>query len=334
MKTTTGASVSSGIIAIIGRRLDASNSLLAILSPNGSSSSLAILKNDGGSGSTLATSSSTVLTATTSYWLRMTIEANVLTAELFTSDPYGIQATAAASVSYTLAGADATKFGSGIRGLTGMRFQTVPSDWTFDDYRIEAMNPYDAQVNVRKSAQIAKDEVQDSAFFRRNFLLTLRASDHRIQSRFQYTKQIAVTALTQLGRVYDKTYNDTYTTYIDSTGTATTQSNLMTVTNSGDVQSDPTIRLYGYMSRPVITNQANGQKLLITGTIASGDYFEINIQNHTVKDSLGVNRFGQVDPSSDWPTLEPGANILQLGLDDYDSVAKIVTYWRHAHIGH
>lgn len=130
--TLTSKRTRSGTTAmshgLTARRIDASNYLLI----QQSGGTLAILKKDGGSFSDLATTAVPADSASTSYWVRATFSGNSLTAERFIADPAG-GATATHSVSYTLTGADATKFGS-VAAQPGMRWTFTAIDGTGDDF--------------------------------------------------------------------------------------------------------------------------------------------------------------------------------------------------------
>lgn len=135
-KVTTGASVASGIAGVVLKRLDASNMLFAQVTFAGTSSVVRVAKIDAGSISTLSSSSVFTPTTATNYWVRGRQEGNVITAEVFTAVPTATLA-ATRSISHTLTGGDVTKFGTGVTGRTGIRFNPQATDWRMDDFSAE-----------------------------------------------------------------------------------------------------------------------------------------------------------------------------------------------------
>src|SRR5919107_1372601 len=136
IKVTTGASVASGIAGPILKRLDATNHLAGQVTFAGASSVVRIVKRDAGTFTTVASSSVFTASAATPYWVRVRQQGNVLTAEVFTAVPTATRA-ATRSASFTLTGADITKYGTGITGRTGIRFQPAGTDWRVDDLTVE-----------------------------------------------------------------------------------------------------------------------------------------------------------------------------------------------------
>lgn len=134
LKFTTGAAVAAQSTAVTFKRLDASNNLFVQVG-GGAGGSLDIFKRDGGSATNLATVANSTATGT-SYWVRARIEGNVIYAELWTSAPTPT-GTPAKTLSYTLAGADAAKFGQGVQGGVGIEVTPAGTDYRYDDFTIE-----------------------------------------------------------------------------------------------------------------------------------------------------------------------------------------------------
>lgn len=73
----------------------------------------------------------------TDYWVRARIEGNVVTGEVFSSDPTPMGAPLG-STSLTLTGADATAFGVGVSGRVAMRgLIGNSSGWSYGDFAVE-----------------------------------------------------------------------------------------------------------------------------------------------------------------------------------------------------
>lgn len=88
---------------------------------------------------TTTTGGPITLTGNTSYWARYTYSGNTITCELFAADPFNASPAALMTYSYTLSGANATDFGSGIGGRVGYRFSSMTDDFRVDDFRIETL---------------------------------------------------------------------------------------------------------------------------------------------------------------------------------------------------
>lgn len=120
---------------VMVKRLDVSNQIRAICSF--ATNLIIVQKIDAGVATTLASTAITGAAANTNYWVRGRIEGNVVTAEHYTTAPSpGIAPANVAT--YTLTGADATKFGKGVSGYTGIAGWT-PADTTgrIDDFTVE-----------------------------------------------------------------------------------------------------------------------------------------------------------------------------------------------------
>lgn len=118
-KFTPGGATTNLEVGPSLRRLDGSNYLFATVTAAGV---LSISKRDGGSNTSLGvtgTNLSGALASGTAYWIRFRAEGDLLTIEVFTSAPTATS-TPAASRTVTLSGADATKFGAGVKGQAGI----------------------------------------------------------------------------------------------------------------------------------------------------------------------------------------------------------------------
>lgn len=115
------------------RRLDANNYLFCTITGGGG---LNIYKRDGGSNTLLSSVGGSALSLGVSYWVRFRAEGNVLYAEHFTSQPTPLS-TPTNSVSHTLSGGNATKFGIGIMGGNGVGWWTpITTNARIDDLEI------------------------------------------------------------------------------------------------------------------------------------------------------------------------------------------------------
>lgn len=131
--TSLGASHRHGVLA---RRLNASNHLRVIASF--AANTLSVNKLDGGVQTALGSTAISAGAASTTYWVRIRCVGNVITAEHWTSPPTP-SGTPATTVSATLTGADATKFGEGVGGHTGIYWTPGDTSSRMDDF---ASEPY------------------------------------------------------------------------------------------------------------------------------------------------------------------------------------------------
>ena len=132
-KVTTGASVAAPFAFRVAFKIlqAAMDDYLCVQLD---SNSLDISKRDGGAIANLTTVAHVAGTAT-SYWVRGRIEGNKVTAEVFTAAPTPTS-TPAATVSHTLTGADATKFGVGVDGMVGLEPIPGGTDERYDDFTV------------------------------------------------------------------------------------------------------------------------------------------------------------------------------------------------------
>jgi hypothetical protein len=103
------------------KRISANNFVMCQATGGIPSPSIQIYTRVSGTYTLKATLAISAKSQNTDYWVRGSISGNVVTIEFFTSDPY-TGGTAAHSTNYTLTGADATSFGTGVPGVGGFRF--------------------------------------------------------------------------------------------------------------------------------------------------------------------------------------------------------------------
>lgn len=108
------------------------------------------------------------------------------------------------------------------------------------------------------------------------------------------------------------------------------------ITNDGDADTFPIVRIFGPITGPRITNTTTGKTVSLPGlTIAQGDHVEINMAappTVRLNGAAEATRYDKVDPgaSNFWP-LEPGANAVELYGTNYTPGITIATVeFRHA----
>lgn len=104
----------------------------------------------------------------------------------------------------------------------------------------------------------------------------------------------------------------------------------LTVTNNGDFYAYPKMRVYGPITNPVVINSTSGERLAFTGSIAAGDYWEIDLFQKTVKLN-GITSIRALDVSeSTWFRLGFGNTDMQLAGSGYSGVTKLRVFMKSA----
>lgn len=135
----------TGFTGVRVKRLSASDEDIRVqLNHTTNPPTLEIVKRDGGADTTLNTPAAiaTTLVNGSNYWLRGSIIDNIVRAEFWTTDPNTDSTLnwAVSTDSVTLAGGNATKFGSEVLGKPGLYLQAVSTGWRYDDHRMEGRN--------------------------------------------------------------------------------------------------------------------------------------------------------------------------------------------------
>lgn len=194
----------------------------------------------------------------------------------------------------------------------------------------------DVTINCRPAGRpslATKIEASDrTGVFKRAFSFSLVASTNPfLIATAVKSDTLTPSVVSQFGRVYPRIYDLVYETPIDGTGTPTagTGANTITLVNEGNWQSKPIIRFNGGVSDIILINMTNGQMLTINGSIANGDYYELNVEAGTIVNSLGQNMAEFLDTASDWMVLEgqhdgyDGTNVIVASVGSYDGAASI-----------
>lgn len=104
------------------------------------------------------------------------------------------------------------------------------------------------------------------------------------------------------------------------------------ITNDGNAPAYPTIRIYGAIQNPTLTNQTTGKTLSITYTLSSDtDYIDIDIYNRTAKNASGATIKRYV--TGDWWTLAVGANTIKLSGSAESPSHKAEITFRDSYLG-
>lgn len=129
---------------------------------------------------------------------------------------------------------------------------------------------------------------------------------------------------TEGGRTYNQTYDKTYTggTVIGS----------LTVTNAGNADAYPLIRIYGPCTNPKLINVTTGQTLAFAGlTVNVGEFLEVDTRAKTVfyLGNSNDSRYSTFDfATSEWWALEPGDTSLRFAPATSSSPSNAEISWR------
>jgi hypothetical protein len=185
------------------------------------------------------------------------------------------------------------------------------------------------QIDCKKSQPLVMAEIQNDFTYRRDFQLTLRASNPRFVSYVQET--MSWTAAVPMS--------------------ANQAVVVLTPINEGNFSAEPIIRIYGSLvaattggpaailrsisSRNGVTKSKSltlNAKPGTTLAVVSGNFLELDTARRTLTETASngtvTNAFGQLDIASDWLELEPGVN--QIELTPYAaSQPQVVVLYRH-----
>jgi hypothetical protein len=108
----------------------------------------------------------------------------------------------------------------------------------------------------------------------------------------------------------------------------------LTYANNGSAPIRPVLRVYGPATNPVVTNVTSGERLSFTGSIASGEFWEIDLFQRTVTlngVATATSPLRSITPSaSTWFECDLGNTTLQLTCSAFDSNTKLRAYQRSA----
>lgn len=105
----------------------------------------------------------------------------------------------------------------------------------------------------------------------------------------------------------------------------------LSVTHAGDFRyAYPVLRVYGPVTNPSVINQTTGKRLVFDGSIAEGDYWEIDLHARRVRLN-GVTTVRALRASqSTWWACVRGVNALQLAGSSYSTSTLLRAYMKSA----
>lgn len=104
-----------------------------------------------------------------------------------------------------------------------------------------------------------------------------------------------------------------------------------TLTNDGNEQTNPIMRVYGPFSTATVTNLNNSETFTLSDAVTNGHWVEIDTQAHTVITDLGASAYGSW--SGDFMRLVPGDNDIMFTATGASGVCRLEVDWRDAYNG-
>lgn len=104
------------------------------------------------------------------------------------------------------------------------------------------------------------------------------------------------------------------------------------VTNTGTRPSPPVFRIYGLATSAQIVHVDSGARIVITGTIASGNYLEVDVAARTLKLNGTSPAQGMLDSASTtWFELPRGSSTIRLIAATNDAITRVDVLYRGAY---
>lgn len=191
---------------------------------------------------------------------------------------------------------------------------------------------FDAKILCRKNAPINIKEAQTSWQFKRDFQISLRASNPFFLSADDLVAEQRFEEVVKLGFFFDFRFDLLFAEYMNPNGEPIDEANPFAIENAGNFSTYPIIRIHGPVTNPSIVNIANDQTLKLDTGITAGDFYEIDTRKRTVIDSYGNNRFAQISSNSDWMVLESGSNLLLVNGESIDEASRVEIIYNHTWI--
>jgi hypothetical protein len=224
------------------------------------------------------------------------------------------------SVAWDVAGTDQGDTATQFRTLTAPMVQTwdygaALFKWTeaTSGLTLQRLVKLDSDVTPHIAAGDDKRLVFQAQFF---------AEDPRAYSQTLTTVTGATLSAASGGLVFAAPFNWKFTP--SGGGTAA-------CTNAGNRKTPPVIRIYGYAVNPQVLNVTTGDRISVTGTIAAGDYLELDVYNRTAKLNGTTLRNNLIDSANTvWWELPAGASNVRLLAGTFDGVARADVLFRSA----
>jgi hypothetical protein len=165
------------------------------------------------------------------------------------------------------------------------------------------------------------DNVRVTGGYVKEFLIALVCADPLVYSQTVETQSVLVIP-TNFGVAWPIAWPATW-------GGGVGDTTPLNVTNDGNFDTAPLLRVHGAVTEPRVSNDTTGKTLYLDGVVlAQGEYVDIDMAARTAVRSNGANVYDSVRfPGSAWWTLAPGDNSIALrGLTIGTGAELRVTY--------
>lgn len=272
-----------------------------------------------------------------SIWLALQQIGDTLIGNAYVENPlYSMEEESIASITATINGSIANKFGFGVGGMAGVFAKGNLANWIFQDFRVDSIWPGDFFLNVKPVTPLAPAKTREGTTtkFLLPFMFAVRASNPRICSPVILSASMGSTIQPTLGRIYPHVFSQFYTVPINELGQLVNPvvEQQAICSNKGSWLAQTKLKIRGGITSPIVTNLTTGQRLAINGSIAENDFLVIDCADHTIVNSSGASQFGVFDPSSQWLQLTPGDNRLILTGTSSVGGPTCTVMWKHTWI--
>jgi hypothetical protein len=153
--------------------------------------------------------------------------------------------------------------------------------------------------------------------------IILSAQDPRAYSQTLITATGTALSTTGGGDIFPDLWPDLF---------AASAAGTVSFTNAGNANTQPLLRVYGLVTTATVV--LGTSRITLTGSVAAGDYVEIDLQARSltlVSGGVRTNAAGMLDASaSTWFSLPPGVNTLSLLASTFDASARLDVIGRSA----
>lgn len=178
----------------------------------------------------------------------------------------------------------------------------------------------------RVSARVRRRSIKidpDYVYGRAEAVIEMFCPDPRIYA--DTAKSAVLNPTTSRGRIYNRTYNLTYTV---ASGSGTSSS---VVANSGNVTVYPTITLAGQITNPVITNSTTGDFIALQIGMATLDTLVIDTDLRSITYNGNPAR-NILTNASTWISLAPGNSTLGIVASAADPTSTCTISFRDGYV--
>ncbi len=293
------AVISGNQIGVEARRTASNNKLLVTFNHAGASASIRVYAVRSGGENLIGITpvDTSLLVAGKTYFLKVRFEGELITYSIWDFFPPDITTVDLPLISgdHTLAGTNLTDF-PGLPGGQGWGLRWTPNSTSdrIQVFDVGSINKGDAVVFCRKASKIEGPEIQEGMQYKRNFLLTLRASDSRMVSRKVSQKKI------------EPSGSPVSTTYEEDE-----------IVNLGRSPASIIVRFNGPVLNPRLEIVSQGV-ISVDYNIPEGEYIEVDTRRDTVVNQVRASRYSSVSDATDWPQLGPVTNVIRASSEIYD----------------